>query len=53
LKPDYCGALNNLGRAHFHRGDPRAARAYFERALECNPAIPGARDYLARIEQER
>lgn len=45
LKPDYIPALLNLGNLHEDRGDRRAARTAYERALAVSPgdALPLAR----------
>ena len=50
IRPDYCGALLNLGRAHRGRGDSASARRYFEQALACNPQLHAARRFLEDLQ---
>ncbi len=52
LEPRHFGALSGLGQIEMQRGDPEAALAAFEAALQVHPHLPGTRGLVDRLRQE-
>lgn len=52
LEPRHFGALEGLGLIYLELGLPNVAADAFERALEVNPHLPGARERMRMLRRE-
>lgn len=52
LEPRHFGALSGLGQIQLQRGDPEAALAAFEAALQVHPHLPGTRGIIKQLRRD-